>query len=784
MIYTFGEFTLDTATGVVRGPDGEVSLRRQTFRLLEVLLEHAPELVDRDTLLDQAWGRTALSPNVLPQSISELRHALGDSPQAPRYIATVHRRGYRVVTQVDRVDADRLGASAPAPGARSAASSRVQRLGLAFALTALVALTGIWWQQQSERRWLVDELLPQARELARSDVVEAWRLVRDARGRIQDDPSLEQLWLDLTLPVSIASEPEGAEIAVTDYGATWSDPIVLGRTPLVETRLPLGLMRFRARHPGYVPVESAPNYLPWPNEFRLHRAEDTPEGMVYVPEGPARYPGGDPVVLPGFWIGAHEVTNREFLRFVDDGGYERPELWPAAVVSEGQTIDPPALMERLVDQTGFPGPSTWSLGTFPEDKPDHPVEGVSWYEASAYATWAGAELPSVFHWYRAAGLGSEQSALFSDIIGSSNFGGRSTTAVGSLGGIGPYGTYDMAGNVREWCRNSAGELRHSLGAAWFDNSYRFRDDNAFEPLERGEGFGFRLLRQDARTPSAVMGEVQIHDRVVSVPVDDETFEIYRRLYDYDPVALDAQIESVDDSHDAWRRERISLVAAYSDERFAVQVLLPRDAAPPYPAVVHFPGGDALLLESSLKAGLLHVEPFLRTGRAVIYPVYKGTFERRVPPVKGPLGLRDLTIQQVKDVRRTLDYLETRDDIDVDRLAFHALSYGASRSPFVLAVEPRFRAAMLVSVGLSPSERLPPEIKQVDYLPRVSLPVLMVTGKNDFTFPYATAQRPFFELLGTPDALKHHLAFDWGHLPPGYVDLTRALIDWSDRWLGN
>jgi len=249
------------------------------------------------------------------------------------------------------------------------------------------------------------------------------------------------------------------------------------------------------------------------------------------------------------------------------------------------------------------------------------------------------------------------------------------------------------------------------------------------------------------------------------------------------VALDAQIESVDDSHDAWRRERISLVAAYSDERFAVQVLLPRNAAPPYPAVVHFPGGDALLLESSHKAGLLHVEPFLRTGRAVIYPVYKGTFERRVP-VKGPLGLRELTIQQVKDVRRTLDYLETRDDIDVDRLAFHALSYGASRSPFVLAVEPRFRAAMLVSVGLSPSERLPPEIKQVDYLPRVSLPVLMVTGKNDFTFPYATAQRPFFELLGTPDALKHHLAFDWGHLPPGYAELTRALIDWSDRWLGD
>jgi pimeloyl-ACP methyl ester carboxylesterase len=91
--------------------------------------------------------------------------------------------------------------------------------------------------------------------------------------------------------------------------------------------------------------------------------------------------------------------------------------------------------------------------------------------------------------------------------------------------------------------------------------------------------------------------------------------------------------------------------------------------------------------------------------------------------------------------------------------------------------------MLVSTGLSPTAHLPAEIQQVDYLARVHIPVLLVTGRNDFTFPYETTQKPFFEYLGTPEPDKRHVALDWGHLPPGYTELSRQLIDWSDHWLG-
>ena len=101
MEYHFGEFTLDTALGRLTGPDGDIVLRRQSWRLLVELLEQAPALIERDELLDRVWGRNALSPNALPQTISELRQALGDSARKPRYIETCHGRGYRLVCEVE-----------------------------------------------------------------------------------------------------------------------------------------------------------------------------------------------------------------------------------------------------------------------------------------------------------------------------------------------------------------------------------------------------------------------------------------------------------------------------------------------------------------------------------------------------------------------------------------------------------------------------------------------------------------------------------------------------------
>jgi DNA-binding winged helix-turn-helix (wHTH) protein/tetratricopeptide (TPR) repeat protein len=109
MRYRFAEFTLDADTETLSGPDGPLTLRRRTFQLLRTLVEHAPSLVTRDQIVDAVWGHDALSPNVLPQAVSEVRQALGDSAQAPRLIETRHRRGYRLLVPVERIQSPAAG---------------------------------------------------------------------------------------------------------------------------------------------------------------------------------------------------------------------------------------------------------------------------------------------------------------------------------------------------------------------------------------------------------------------------------------------------------------------------------------------------------------------------------------------------------------------------------------------------------------------------------------------------------------------------------------------------
>ena len=110
----------------------------------------------------------------------------------------------------------------------------------------------------------------------------------------------------------------------------------------------------------------------------------------------------------------------------------------------------------------------------------------------------------------------------------------------------------------------------------------------------------------------------------------------------------------------------------------------------------------------------------------------------------------------KDLRRSVDYLETRDDIDHERLAYLGLSWGAAMAPIMIAVEPRIKAGIVVVAGLNFQTSLP-EVDELHYISRVRVPMLMLNGRYDFFFPYETSQLPYFELLGTPEAHKKIMA---------------------------
>jgi eukaryotic-like serine/threonine-protein kinase len=254
------------------------------------------------------------------------------------------------------------------------------------------------------------------------------------------------------------------------------------------------------------------------------------------------------------------------------------------------------------------------------------------------------------------------------------------------------------------------------------------------------------------------------------------------LYDYDPAPLDSRTEEVDDSNAHWRRERVSFRAAYGTERVPAYLLLPRTGRPPYQAIVYFPGSDAVMLQSSRDLWLQWLDFLPRSGRAVVYPVYQQTYERRVAGPHGPSFLREISIQRGQDVRRTVDYLETRGDIDRTRIAFYGLSLGAQLAPVYLAIEPRLRTGVLLSGGFE-TWAMPPEADPVNFTPRVRQPVLMVNGRQDFDLPYESAQVPLFKMLGSPPNDKRHIVVEGGHIPPRPQEVFKEILDWLDRYLG-
>ena len=246
----------------------------------------------------------------------------------------------------------------------------------------------------------------------------------------------------------------------------------------------------------------------------------TCEGMAFceVPAGEFIIGEGKKpktLTLPGFWIGKYPVTVAQFDQFVQAGGYTHPDYWAEAI------------KEKYWTQAGFKGryddePRTAPFPLpLPFTLPNHPVVGITWYEAMAYTRWlnqyllrcaAGRSgspwpelaagklkvaLPTHEQWEKAArgtdGRTYPWGADFdSDRANTAESGIGATSAVGCFpGGVSPYGDLDLSGNVWEWVLMYPSYLR---GGSWNYNqgdarcAYRARND----PGRRFNLIGFRV----------------------------------------------------------------------------------------------------------------------------------------------------------------------------------------------------------------------------------------------------------------------------------------------------
>lgn len=612
----------------------------------------------------------------------------------------------------------------------------------------------------------------------------AWAVARGAGIDFENDSSAASLVSSFSRLIPLQTDPPGAVAYAGPYLATgqWER---IGTTPIEAARVPRGVIRLRFELEGYTPLELGTfEWMPTDSTYRLvPTAADTAD-MVWVPGGddPLVIPGlehVEPPALSGFWIDRLEVTNREFKRFIDAGGYEALELWVEPFVRGGRRLEFAEAIARFTDRTGRQGPATWEAGDYPDGEADHPVTGISWYEAAAFANWAGKRLPTVFHWNRAAGT-----LLSSHIVPASNFSGAGPTPTGKLGGVGPFGTLDMAGNAREWCWNEGISGRFILGGGWNDATYMFNDAFEQPAWDRSVTNGLRLaLYGDEDFAAAGIPIKQpIRDFFAEQPVSDETYKVFLSMFAYDPAPLNATVEVRDTTPEDWVRERISFDAAYGGERMLANLFVPKSARPPYQAVVYFPGSGAIYQDSLVSwAG----EFLVKDGRAVIIPVYDGVWERRddldTDTPNETIAYRDRVIRWYQDLGRSIDYLETRDDIDAGKLAYFGVSWGGRLGVLMTAVEPRFDAAVFYVAGLK-FQRAQPEADPFHFVTRLAIPVLMLNGRHDMFFPVETSQKPMFQLLGTPDEHRRHVIAEGGHDVPRQL-LIRETLDWLDRYLG-
>lgn len=689
---------------------------------------------------------------------------------------------------------------------RLAAPPVQSRLGPALAAAAgvliLAMAAGAWlYHRIDQRRWVREEAIPQIAKMAPKQPLAAFLLLRKAEQILPGDARLGEIEKSSTRLVAIDSTPPGAKVEMQDYlsPGTWFE---LGTAPLRNIRVPQGYFRWKISKPGE--GEFVVGRFAWDTRnLAFPSALGSPPGMVPVPGGHFEdlidFVGWLRYDLPAFDIDRFEVTNAQYQQFVDQGGYKKPEYWKKQFIKDGKELTWEQAMDLFRDPTGRSGPSTWEAGHFPQGQAEYPVSGVSWYEASAYAAFAGKTLPALAQFFTAS-----PSDLAFFVVNQSNFGGHGPAPVGKFAGVGPFGTLDMAGNVREWSLTASGGSQFILGGGWGGQTYQAFDPELLSPFDRSPMNGFRTVRNRGPLPAEVAAPLVSRGRDFSKakPVSDDVFQAYKAMYEYDRTPPNPVSAGIVEDTPAWTKEKITIDAGYQGRRLTTYLFLPKNVRPPFQTIVFFPSARAEFMPNSQKLGdMQFVDYTIKSGRALIYPVYAGTYERITPhqgrpgevtaeqPGAQPQSLDfdvcclPLLIERSKEVRRSVDYLVTRPDIDAGKLAYLGVSMGAADGVIITALENRFRVLIFLDGGFYLSQGVRGG-DQVDFAPRIKKPVLMVNGRYDFTFSPARAQEPLMRMLGTPEADKRRVVLETPHDVSQQKDaLSREVLGWLDKYLG-
>ena len=692
-------------------------------------------------------------------------------------------------------------------------SKRVAAIVIGLAFVGAV----VWFIQHNRNLSWARKQVPQIEELSKSgNYFAAFDLAQQTQKYLPDDPTIAQLMPTISDSLSVNSDPASAQVYLKRFtpNATATRQLI-GQTPITNLRIARGeyILYIEKQGFGSTAQTISGAFLrvgstlvttpPIKLQQKLIPANKMPAGMTAVTGGDYRLvawarPTDERVHLDDFFIDKYEVSNQEYKDFINAGGYLKKQYWKYPFHKDGKTLTWEQAMQEFKDRTGLPGPRSWSSQNFPEGRANYPVTNVSWYEAAAYAAFRGKQLPSIFEWEKAARNGSVGAltnympwGVFypgETLDQRANFGNEGAYPVDSGEfGMSPFGVYNMAGNVSEWCMNETSDGFLSAGGAWGEPIYTFANYGAFPGFYSSDKRGFRCTMTTGST-SGDQGNatIKIADQVpVYSRSSDQDFQKWLRFYEYEKTPLEPQVEKQEMPE--WTRERVTFNGA-DGERAIAYLYLPKNFPRPL-EVIHFvPPGDVEIGQRSAPAAaeqLLGTQ--IKSGRAVFVVILKGYIERLqqagyVEPDPTKAEYRDKVVNRITDLRRGLDYLETRNDIDPRKIAFCGVSSGARVGLIMAAVERRYASVFLVGSGLRQAyAQWIAEANTINFASHIRGPTLLLHGRYDENLSLKREAEPLFKILPEP---KQMVLYDGGHVAPlevfvptinGFLDKTMGPV---------
>ena len=780
--------------------------RYQTSRDLLIDLRHLRDELEFQHRLE----RSVPPPSTEYGSVGGVSVA---SDSVPTRILTAEQQANATVIDVQKTTAAPTSTGSIARLGKTARS----RTGL-IVLGALILVAAAGWfiWRRANVKW-AEAQVPKIEALAQAQkFYEAYDLAVAAQKYLPQDATITRLIPIISNTISVKTDPAGAQVYLRrfvpdDAGKSASRQLV-GATPLENLRVARGQYILYIEKDGYAKTERTVSgaiqhlgtlmLMPPPIlvEQKLIAADQMPERMTFVSGGDYRLaawgrPTDARTKLYDYFIDKYEVSNQEYKEFINAGGYLKKQFWKYPFSKDGQTLSWDDAMKEFKDRTGLPGPRSWSSQNFPEGKADHPVTDITWYEASAYAAFRDKQLPTIFQWEKAARNGSSSNfgtympwgIFFAGEMLHANFKNEGTMPVTSSEfGISPFGAYNMAGNVSEWCLNETSEGFIATGGAWGSPEYTFSSFGTLPGFYSSNKVGFRCsLNSSAAAGDQGGMRIEIKNEVpVYAASSDADFNKWLTHYRYDKTPLDPQIVETKETAE-WRREKITFNGA-DGERAIAYLYLPKNFPRPL-QVIHFvPASNVEDGTTPLPDAIdSYFAPFIKSGRAVFGVVLKGYSERLRPdnyvnPEPTTVEYRDKIVNWITDLRRGLDYLETRNDIDAGRIACYTLSSGGRTGLILAALENRYRSIFMAAGGVrKASAQWVPAANPINFAPHISAPKLIMHGRYDEILTWKTEAEPLYKLLPEPKRL---VLYDAGHGPPFEFFVT-TMNGWLDETLG-